>query len=212
MERGFLGVKIEKVDDVFAKQYGLKEKTGVVVTDVVSGLSADKSGIKRGDIILEFGGQKIESVEKLQDIVADAAPNKKIDVAVWRDNSKKVISVVLGEWTEEQAASVEKTVPVKSEKTGSWLGMKVKQFTKDMADELNVMPDEQGVVIVGIESGSKAEELGLYAGDVIRAINRKKTATLDEFDTVTKKASLKDGILFDINRSGNLIYKTYMEK
>jgi len=212
VERGFLGVKIEKVDDVFAKQYGLKEKTGVVVTDVVSGLSADKSGIKRGDIILEFGGQKIESVEKLQDIVADAAPNKKIDVAVWRDNSKKVISVVLGEWTEEQAASVEKTVPVKSEKTGSWLGMKVKQFTKDMADELNVMPDEQGVVIVGIESGSKAEELGLYAGDVIRAINRKKTATLDEFDTVTKKASLKDGILFDINRSGNLIYKTYMEK
>ncbi|PKM92869.1 MAG: hypothetical protein CVU80_01065, partial [Elusimicrobia bacterium HGW-Elusimicrobia-4] len=212
VERGFLGVKIEKIDDVFAKQSGLKEKTGVVVTDVVSGLSADKAGIKRGDIILEFGGQKIESAEKLQDIVAAASPNKKIDVVVWRDNSKKVISVVLGEWAEKQVASVEETAPGKNEKTGSWLGMKVKQFTKDMAEELNVSPDEQGVVIVDIENGSKAAELGLYAGDVIRAINRKKTATLTEFETVTKKASLTDGILFDINRSGNLIYKTYIEK
>lgn len=211
VERGFLGVKIENVDDVFAKQSGLKEKTGVVVTDVVSGLSADKAGIKRGDIILEFGGQKIEAAEKLQDIVAASAPNKKIDVVVWRDNSKKVISVVLGEWAEEQVAAVE-TAPGKNEKTGSWLGMKVRQFTKDMAEELNVMPDEQGVVIVDIESGSKAADMGLYAGDVIRAINRKKTATLAEFETVTKKASLKDGVLFDINRSGNLIYKTYIEK
>ncbi|MBI5572972.1 MAG: Do family serine endopeptidase, partial [Elusimicrobia bacterium] len=156
VERGFLGVKIEKVDDVFAKQSGLKEKTGVVVTDVVSGLSADKAGIKRGDIILEFGGQKIESAEKLQDIVAASYPNKKIDIVVWRDNSKKIISVVLGEWTEEQVASVEELSPGKSEKASSWLGMKVKQFTKDMAEELNVTPDEQGVVIVDIESGSKA--------------------------------------------------------
>ncbi len=212
VERGFLGVKIEKVDDVFAKQYGLKEKTGVVVTDVVSGLSADKAGIKRGDIILEFGGQKIESAEKLQDIVAAAAPNKKIDVVVWRDNSKKVISVVLGEWTEEQVASVEETSPGKSEKSVKWLGMKVKQFTKDMAEELNVTPDEQGVVIIDIESGSKVAEMGLYIGDVIRAINRKNTSSISEFETVTKKASLTDGILFDINRSGNLIYKTYIEK
>ncbi|PIU83339.1 MAG: hypothetical protein COS68_04545 [Elusimicrobia bacterium CG06_land_8_20_14_3_00_38_11] len=212
VERGFLGVKIEKVDDVFAKQSGLKEKTGVAVTDVVSGLSADKAGIKRGDIILEFGGQKIESAEKLQDIVADAAPNKKIDVVVWRDNSKKIISVVLGEWTEEQVASVEEKASGKSEKTGSWLGMKVKQFTKDMAEELNVTPDEQGVVIVDIASGSKAAEFGLYAGDVLRAINRKKTTTLAEFEMVTKKASLTEGILFDVNRSGTLIYKTYIEK
>ncbi|MDO8733692.1 MAG: Do family serine endopeptidase [Elusimicrobiota bacterium] len=213
VERGFLGVgQLENVNDVFVKQYGLKEKTGVMVGDVVSGSAAEKAGIKRGDIILEFGGQKIESVEKLQDIVAVIAPNKKIDVVVWRDNSKKVISVVLGEWTEEQVASVEETAPEKSEKTGSWLGMKVKQFTKDMAEELNVTPEEQGVVIVDIESGSKAAAMGLYAGDVIRAINRKKTATLTEFEMVTKKAFLTDGILFDINRSGNLIYKTYIEQ
>lgn len=212
VERGFLGVKIEKVDDVFAKQSGLKEKSGVVVTDVVSGLSADKAGIRRGDIILEFGGKKIESAEKLQDIVASTPPNKKIDVVIWRDNSKKVISVVLGEWSEEQVVSADEPASGKSGKTASWLGMKIKQFTKDMAEELNVTPDEQGVVIVDIESGSKAAELGLYVGDVIRAINRKKTATLAEFETVTKKASLSDGILFDINRSGNLIYKTYMEK
>ena len=58
---------------------------------------------------------------KLQDLVAVSTPNKKIDVVVWRDNSKKVISVVLGEWTEERVASVDETSPVKGEKTGSLL-------------------------------------------------------------------------------------------
>ena len=99
-----------------------------------------------------------------------------------------------------------------NEKTSSWMGMSVKQFTKDMAEELSVSPDEQGVVIVDIQSGSKADEMGLYAGDVIRAINNRKTKTVAEFEAVTKKVSLAEGVLFDINRSGNLIYKTFAEK
>ena len=50
------------------------------------------------------------------------------------------------------------------------------------------------------------------AGDLIRAINKQKTTTIPEFETATKNISLAQGIMFDINRGGNLIYKTYMEK
>ncbi|MFH1540892.1 MAG: Do family serine endopeptidase [Elusimicrobiota bacterium] len=212
VERGFLGIKIEEVDDVFAKQSGLKEKTGVVVTNVMSGLSADKSGIKRGDIILEFDSQKIESVERLQDAVAALSPNKKVDTVIWRDNLKKVVPVVLGEWVEEDiipAGNLEKEL---DGETFTWLGMKVKQFTTDMAEEFSVSLDEKGIVIVDIENNSKLAEAGLYVRDIIKTINKNKTTTIPEFEKAIKNTSLSEGILFDINRGGNLIYKTYIEK
>ena len=116
---------------------------------------------------------------------------------------------MLGEWTEEAVSNQPKSE--KDEKTAKWLGMEVKQFTKDVAEELNVSPDEQGVVVVDIENGTKAEEMGLYTGDIIRAINKQKTTTIAEFESVAKKVSPSEGVLFDINRDGNLIYKTYMD-
>ncbi|MDD5687425.1 MAG: Do family serine endopeptidase [Elusimicrobia bacterium] len=209
VERGFLGVSIEKVDEVIAKQSGLKEITGVIVGSVSNNTAASRAGIKRGDIILEFDNQKIDSPEKLQDIVAATPPNKKINVVILQENVKKTVSVILGEMTEEAVAN--QSEPQKSEKTAEWLGIKVKQFTRDMAEELNVSPDEQGVVIVEIGNGSKAEEMGLNVGDVIRAINNKKTTNIAEFESATKKISLSEGVLFDINRGGNLIYRTYAE-
>jgi serine protease Do len=210
VDRGYLGVSIRKIDEVIAKQSGLKELTGVLVESVVENTAASRGGIKRGDIILEFDSKKIDTIEKLQDVVAATLPNKKVDVVIWRDNSKKTVSVLLGEWTEEVASNQPQSE--KEEKTCKWLGMKVKQFTKDMAEELNVSPDEQGIVIVDMENGSKSEDMGLYVGDVIRAINRQKTTTIAEFESVTKKVSLSEGVLFDINRGGNLIYKTYINK
>ncbi|MBN1384914.1 MAG: Do family serine endopeptidase [Elusimicrobia bacterium] len=209
VERGFLGVKIDKIDDVFAKQSGLKSKTGVVVVEVIPGLAADKAGIKRGDIILEFDGKKIDSVEKLQDVVSETAPSKKVKTVIWRDNSKKTFSVILTEWSEDIVTG--KPESKKDENTAKWLGLEVKQFTDDMAGELGVSASEKGVVIVEIESGSKAEDMGLYVGDIVRAINRKKTTTIEEFKSAIEKVSLKEGILFDINRNGSLIYKTYIE-
>lgn len=209
VERGFLGVNIDKVDDVFAKQSGLKNKTGVVVTDVMPGLAAYKAGIKRGDIILEFNGEKIDSPGKLQDAVSSMKPSEKTTVVVWRNNSEKTITVVLSELADEESAS---SPPAeKGVKTAKWLGMKIGQLTKNMAAELGVPAAEQGVVVIEIENGSKAEDMGLMFGDIIMAINRGKTATIAQFESASKKASLSEGILFDINRNGNLIYKTYSE-
>lgn len=209
VERGFLGVNIDKVDDVFARQSGLKNKSGVVVTDVMPGLAADKAGIKRGDIILEFNGEKIDSPAKLQDAVSATKPSEKTTAVVWRNNSEKTVTVVLSEWAEDEPASVPSAE--KGGKTAKWLGMEIGQITKNTAEEMGIPAGEQGVAVVEIENGSKAEEMGLMVGDIIKAINRKKTTTIAEFESAAKKTSLKEGILFDINRNGDLIYRTYIE-
>ena len=168
--------------------------------------------MKRGDIILEFGGKKIGNPEELQSVVGKTAPGKKVDVIVMRAGEKKTLEVVLGEWPEEVAASAEKPYPEREGKVAVWKGLKVKEITKDLIDEFSLNPGEEGVAVVEIDSGSKADEMGLSAGDVIRSINRQKTGTLAEFEAAVKKVNLAEGVLFDISRGGTLIYQTYIEK
>jgi Do/DeqQ family serine protease len=213
VERGYLGVGIKNVDDVIAKQSGLKETAGVLVESVMENTPADKAGIKRGDIILEFGNKKVDSSEKLQALVSGTAPDKKIDVAVSRNGERKVFTVMLSEWPEEASAgSREDKKSKKGEALAEWKGIKVSELTKDLMQDFNIDSSEEGVMILEIETGSKGEEMGLAAGDVIRSINRQKTSTLQEFSAAVKKVKLSDGILFDINRGGTLVYKTYIEK
>jgi len=212
VERGYLGVNIKDVDEVVARQSGLKEATGTLVENVIENAAASKAGIKRGDVIVEFDGKKIDNAEELQTIVSKTLPNKKVDAVVMRNGEKKVLSVMLDEWPEEITSKSEKIRPERDEKTVKWKGLKVKELTRDTIAELNLNPNEEGVIVSEIESGSKAEEMGLAAGDIIRSVNRQKTSTLAEFDTATKKVNLSEGVLFDINRGGNLIYKTYIEK
>jgi len=212
VERGYLGVNFKEVDEVIARQSGLKEPTGVLVENVVENAAAAKAGMKRGDIIIEFDGKKISSPEGLETAVAKTMPGKKAAVTVMRAGEKKVFEVVLGEWPEEAAENTENARPEKDGKAAVWKGLKVKEITKDIIDEFNLSPGEEGVVVVEIESGSRADEMGLSVGDVIRSINRQKTTTLAEFDATVKNVNLADGVLFDINRGGNLIYQTYIEK
>jgi len=213
VERGYLGVTIMPVDDVIAKQSGLKATTGVIIESVMEGTAAEKAGLQRGDIIMEFSGQKIDSIEKLQSIVASSQPSKKIKTLIVRNGEKKTIEILLGEWPNEDAVSKPASRELSSaKKTANWNGLIVKEINKDIAEQFNIVSHDEGVIVIEIEQGSRAEEMGIAVGDIIRAINKQKTLTLAEFETATKKVRLKDGVLFDVNRNGHLMYKTYIER
>ena len=68
--RGWLGVSIQDITPELAKSFGLKEKKGALVADVVKDGPADKAGIERGDVIVEFDGKEIAESKDLPRIVA----------------------------------------------------------------------------------------------------------------------------------------------
>ena len=210
VDRGFLGVNIKDVDEVVARQSGITGTAGVLVENAMENSAASKAGIKRGDVIIKFAGIKIDNSEKLQSVISKTPPNKNAEVIVIRNGEQKVINVKLDEWPEEIASQSEKTRPEKDGKTAEWEGFKVKELTKDIIEEFNL--SSTGVVVIEIAGGSKADEMGLAIGDIIRYINRQKTDTLAEFEAAVKKVNLAEGILFDINRGGSLMYRTYIEK
>ena len=89
-KRGWLGVRIQQVTKEIAMTAGLNEPRGAFIGGVSEDGPAKKAGIKTGDIILEFDGQKIKTMRNLPRVVANTKPNNKVSVKIWRD--KKIIT------------------------------------------------------------------------------------------------------------------------
>lgn len=211
--RGWLGVEIREVDEVIAKQFNLPSTKGVLVNRVMEGSAAEKGGMKRDDVIIKFGDHKVKDARDLQEIVARTKPGKKVKVVVIREKKEIPLSIKLGEMPEMMEEAKAKEKGEKEEEEGRierWLGMKVETLTTALARKYRI-ENAEGVVIVEIEMGSKAEEMGLLEGDLIKGVNRQSTGNLTEFKKVIKQVDLSEGVIFDIVRQGRRIYITYME-
>lgn len=210
--RGWLGVEINKVDEIIQKQFNLPDTDGVLVNNVVYGSPAQKGGIKRGDVISSFNGKKVSSPINLQDLVGINPPGKKVAVEIIRNGNKKILEVVLGEVPGEDLPVnvVDNNNEEEIDKeAGEWAGMKVINLSTVLAREYKFSSEEKGVIVVKIVPGSSIEETGLQTGDLIQSINRYPTPTVSEFNKITKKLSLNDGVVFDVNRRGKMLFISY---
>ena len=95
-KRGWLGVRIQPVTDEIATVAGLEEPSGAFIGGVSEDSPAKKGGVKTGDIILEFNGEKIKTMRNLPKVVANTKPNKKVSVKVWRDKKLITLKLTLG--------------------------------------------------------------------------------------------------------------------
>jgi len=89
------------------------------------------------------------------------------------------------------------------------LGARVQELTPQLSARYRISGVKYGVVVVGIEDGSLADEMGLQEGDVILEINRKKIETIKDFEKALKDANLEKGILFHLHRKGSGFYLTF---
>ncbi len=95
-KRGWLGVRIQQVTKEIATVAGLDEPKGAFIGGVSEGSPAEKGGMKSGDIVLEFDGQKIKTMRNLPKVVANTKPNKKVTVKVWREKKLITLRLTLG--------------------------------------------------------------------------------------------------------------------
>ncbi len=213
--RGWLGVEIKEVDEAIKKQFDLPETAGVLLNNVLPDSPAEKYGLKRGDIIIKFDNKKISTPAELQQVVSTSNPKQKVVVEIWRDGKRQNIDIVLGEMPSEDKISENKL----SEENGSneehskqldWLGMSVVTMTKGLAEQYDLPMNKSGVLVIDMAPGGIAHEIGIQIGDLIQTINKIKIENVKEFETITKKIKLNDGIVLDINRHGKPLYISYL--
>lgn len=196
--RGWFGVAIQRVTSELAKSFGLEERKGALVSQVFEGTPAEKAGIKRGDIILEFDEKEIENFGDLPRIVASTPVGKAVTVKIFRDGEIISLQATVGEM-EEKAEIAKAPSPRKS------LGLTVQDITPEIARALG-LEERLGVVVTRVEPGSPAAKAGIRRGDVILEVNRKPIEGMEDFAQTVEAAADQESILFLIRREGSNLF------
>jgi serine protease Do len=191
--RGWLGVRIQTVNDELAEGLRLPQAKGALVANVTPGGPAEKAGIKQGDVILKFDGKEVDAMRTLPRMVAETPINKKVDVVVIRQGKEVTVQVVLGELTEEaEQASLppganQPEAPAKEGKIAA-LGLTLSELSDALRDKFKLTADAKGVVVTKVEDNSAAAEKGLHEGDVIVEVDQQAVVTPGDVDTRVKEA------------------------
>ncbi|MGD8472012.1 MAG: DegQ family serine endoprotease [Desulfobacteraceae bacterium] len=180
--RGWLGVSIQDLSPELAEYYGIKDKKGALVVQVFEGDPADKAGIKANDVIVEVDGKSIESSRDLTNKIANLEVGKKTSLTLLRDGKKKTVAVKIAKRSDSGALAQQK--PQDNEK----LGIRIAEVTPETARRFGHSETEKGVLVVGVEPGSKADEAGVRQGDLVKEVNRNPVTSVSQLRSEVEKA------------------------
>ncbi|MFZ0033382.1 MAG: DegQ family serine endoprotease [Sedimentisphaerales bacterium] len=189
---GALGIVISDLNPDLAESLGIKDTKGVVVTEVLEGSAAEKAGMKRYDVVVEFNGEKIEEVSVFRSRVAMLKPGTGVKITVIRNGERKTLEAEIGE-SSAQLKSVKAP-----EKVMKQLGITLQNLTDDLAERYGYQ-DQHGVIITSVEPDSEAARKGITAGMLIMEVNQKPINNTKDFDRAMEKAAETGKVLLLVN-------------
>jgi serine protease Do len=187
--RGALGIVIRDLDHDLADSLGLEEDTkGVVVNEVIEGSAAEKAGMKRYDVVVEFNGGKVKKVNEFRNRVAILKPGTEVKIVVLRNGNRKTLTAELGDSsTQLQSFKI-------SLETLERLGLVVQNLTNDLAERLGC-EGQTGVVVTRVKPGSEAAYEGITAGMLIMEVDRMQVKNTKDFNKAIEKAGKAGQVL-----------------
>jgi serine protease Do len=171
VERGWLGVQIQDLDEDLAQSLRMDGTDGAVVVDVVDDSPAARGGLQVGDVITRFNDREVDSSRTLSRAVASATPNTGAKVTVWRDGRNRELTVELGEAANETVAAAGSGGGAAQGQAS--LGLSLRPLADGERGALGLPSDVNGVVVADVAPGSPAAEKGIRPGDVITRVNQK---------------------------------------
>ncbi|MCA1989299.1 MAG: DegQ family serine endoprotease [Desulfarculus sp.] len=193
--RGWLGVYIQPVTKELAEKFKLEGTDGVLVADVVKDGPADKAGIQRGDVIVEFEGRPLKDWHSLPRLVAETPVGKEVKLKVVREGRPRPVTAIVGELKDEQPEAAKAEEPAKVQ-----LGLSLQKLTPELAQQLGLPKTRKGLVVTGVQAGGPAEEAGLRRGDVILEAAQKPVDSPEQFARLAGKLKPGEGLLLLIQR------------
>ena len=195
VRRAFLGVGIQAVTQALADQFNIPPRTGLLVTQVLPGSPAKKAGLQDGDILLEFAGTKVNSTHKLQTLVERSEIGQRYGLVVLRDGKRLSLEYVARQAKSGQVNRAGPSTGSQTEPTAyDGLGLQVDSIDSEIAQRLN-LSDQQGVLIIGVQSDSPAAAAGLTSGMVIAKVQHSPIKSTTDFRQAIQQANVNDGIL-----------------
>ncbi len=201
VERGFLGVGIQNIEPKLAEWLGIKETQGALVTEVQNGSPAEKAGIKKDDVIVEFNGYPVTDAPSLRNRVASTKPGTRAKVGIIRNGERIDLEVEVGKKPSEGGVTV-----TTEEGKNVELGMSVQNLTEELAKQFGY-EEKEGVLVTAVEPNSPAYLKGIREGTIIKEVNRVPVRNVNEFEDALNKSKGKDSVLLKVkNEKGSEFY------
>jgi membrane-associated protease RseP (regulator of RpoE activity) len=228
----YLGILPEEINRENMSRYGLNAPQGVGVSRVTEGSPAEKAGLKKGDVILQFDGEQVSTNRKLFRLIGEAAPEQTVRLTIRRNGSEQQVSVTLGVREDAsrnlRALSPEQRgllfpprtprAPGEAPEVFSFsygsnrrVGVMTTALTKQLADFFGVSGG-QGLLITSVSENSPASKAGLKAGDVITELNGEKIEDTDDFIRALNRKDEGDITLTIIRDKSNRTIKVTPER
>lgn len=188
VQRGYLGVQIADITQELKEKNKLPNLKGVYVAKVVEDGSADKAGMKDGEVILKIGSKEVNSVAELQEEIGKRRPGDKVSLTVRKANGDETIKELVLRNKEGETSLISKEEIQKNVA----LGATFSELTAKEKNELNIA---YGVKIKSIETG-KLKSLGLKEGMIITKVNNEVVETVEQL--TSKLNGMNRGILLEI--------------
>jgi serine protease Do len=199
--RGWLGIRAQDVSPQLATSLGLTRSPSemAVVTEVGEGSPAAEAGIKPGDVILEFNSKPVPKSQDFPSTIADTPPGQKVTLKIIRDKKEQIVSFKIGELPDDGDA-VQKT-----EARDPEIGVRVQRITPEAARRLG-LNSTKGVLIVEVQPGSPADQVGLEAADVVREVNQRPVNNISDFERAVRQGRRGERILLLVQRGDNAVF------
>ena len=201
--RSYIGVQIQPINDTSARALGLKSSMGALVANVINDGPADKAGIETGDVIIEFDGKNIKSVDHLRNNVSISKPDDLYNLTVVRDGRKKSFKVKLEKMPSDEQLAIEDQTQSSNE-----LGMEVSELNSSLRKEYSIANQDIGIVVTKVLINTPADEAGIKAGDLITRVGSRRCRSVKQFDSLVKNTKRRGMLMLHIKRDGNAQYVT----
>jgi len=179
VKRAWLGAKLQEVTPEIADSLGLKRPSGALIASLVPGSPAARAGLKTGDLLVTIDGVDIEDPNAFDYRFATTPVGGAAQIGVVRQGRGFVVPVDLQPLPDTPRDEVE------IRNHSPFTGATVANLSPALADELQLDPQSEGVVITSIADGSTAQNIGFRKGDVVVSVNSQKIAKSGDLERAT---------------------------
>lgn len=177
VQRGWMGVEIQDVDDARAKRLNLPDIEGVYIAQINKDGAADLAGLKNGDVILKLEGEEITNVPVFMEKIGRLHPGDIVRVEYFRDGIKSRTSVTL----RNQLNSTD-MVAVRKDKLFTDLGFEL----RDLDSFEKSRNKTTGIMVVSVYKNSKIADSRIEPGFIITKINKRKVDSVNDLESLLK--------------------------
>lgn len=207
VSRGSIGVIAQDITPVMARGLALPIGHGVIVADVDPGGPADRSGLKRKDIVLDFDGHRITTSVQLANDVYRLRGGDKAKVTVLRGNNRLALEIEI----HEQAGSFDPLAALASPERNlvPRLGILCVEIDQRVAELMPDLRRQYGLIVVARSPEGQAQFIDLEPGDIIHAINNLPVSSLSAFQHAIQELKAGDAIVLQIERDQRFQYLAF---